>query len=166
MSERGMFLHDPHPEPPRGSSMPPNAGTVRAMQVWKQHQEKQQPRQGKATASSTAEAATQGQSDVGVSSSGRGGVTVGLQAGLGTSGLGQRRSGRSASSSRARGGGGRGCKSPGGSGSPHRLAGTGDSNSGGWRRSVGRGPVKDRSIRGRRCRGLHPLGYWVQGVVQ
>lgn len=34
MKERGMFLHDPHPQAPRGSSLPPNAGTVRAMQVW------------------------------------------------------------------------------------------------------------------------------------
>ncbi|KXZ45792.1 hypothetical protein GPECTOR_50g586 [Gonium pectorale] len=30
MRERGMFLHDPHPEPPRGSSLPPNAGTCAA----------------------------------------------------------------------------------------------------------------------------------------
>ncbi|EFJ52944.1 hypothetical protein VOLCADRAFT_120248 [Volvox carteri f. nagariensis] len=34
MRERGMLMHDPHPEPPRGSALPPNAGTVRAMQVY------------------------------------------------------------------------------------------------------------------------------------
>ncbi|PNW81974.1 hypothetical protein CHLRE_06g268650v5 [Chlamydomonas reinhardtii] len=39
MKERGMFLHDPHPQAPRGSSLPPNAGTVRAMQIWRQQLE-------------------------------------------------------------------------------------------------------------------------------
>ncbi|GFR43310.1 hypothetical protein Agub_g4377 [Astrephomene gubernaculifera] len=51
MRERGMFLHDPHPEVPRGPSLPPNAGTVRAMQVWRQQQllqeQQQQQRQQK-----------------------------------------------------------------------------------------------------------------------
>ncbi|KAG2435601.1 hypothetical protein HYH02_011893 [Chlamydomonas schloesseri] len=51
MKERGMFLHDPHPQAPRGSSLPPNAGTVRAMQVWRQQQEATGQQSGSAPAS-------------------------------------------------------------------------------------------------------------------
>ncbi len=45
MRDRGTYLNDPHPEQPRGTSLPPNAGTLRAMAVWKEQQEQQQQQQ-------------------------------------------------------------------------------------------------------------------------
>ncbi|GIL59679.1 hypothetical protein Vafri_14415 [Volvox africanus] len=120
MKERGMYMHDPHPEPPRGSSLPPNAGTVRAMQVWRQQQETQQQQQGAPVAGPTAALANetaQRDSGIGAGSSSRGVISgTGSAAMLGTrqqqgqGGQGKRRgaqSGRSGSLSGTGSGGGR-----------------------------------------------------------
>ncbi|PNH03645.1 Leucine-rich repeat-containing protein 72 [Tetrabaena socialis] len=73
MRERGMFLHDPHPEAPRGGSLPPNAGTVRAMQVWRQqHQGPGQGPEAGPTASQPAAQQTASAASPGAGTSGRG----------------------------------------------------------------------------------------------
>ncbi|KAG2502123.1 hypothetical protein HYH03_000614 [Edaphochlamys debaryana] len=76
MRERGMFLHDPHPQPPRGHGLPPNAGTVRAMQTWRQ----QQAEQGLASASG--DGGERSSSGSGAGGSGHGGPQQGRAGGL------------------------------------------------------------------------------------
>ncbi|GIL85613.1 hypothetical protein Vretifemale_14155 [Volvox reticuliferus] len=138
MKERGMYMHDPHPEPPRGSSLPPNAGTVRAMQVWRQQQEAQQQQQQQqqqgaafsgptaASAATLADETARRDCGVGASSSSRGGVNGTTPAMLSAlqqpwqGGQGKRRGAQSGRSGSGSGGG----RSPADERSPSRTGAT------------------------------------------